>query len=67
MKYKINEDLIFICEMLQISQDEMAISFGVDKKIITRIENSMNYPTSETLKKIYDFAYKNGFNNMFLQ
>lgn len=60
MKYKINEDLKLIREMLEISQDEMAISIGVDKKTITRIENSINYPTSETLEKIYDFAYKKG-------
>ena len=31
MKYKINEDLKFIREMLEISQDEMAISIGVEK------------------------------------
>lgn len=60
MKYKINEDLKLIREMLEISQDEMAISIGVDKKTITRIENNNNYPTSETLEKIYDFAYKKG-------
>ncbi len=60
MKYKINEDLKLIREMLEISQDEMAISIGVDKKTITRIENSINYPSSETLEKIYDFAYKKG-------
>lgn len=60
MEYKINEDLKLIREMLEISQDEMAISIGVDKKTITRIENSINYPSSETLEKIYDFAYKKG-------
>ncbi|MGM9970672.1 MAG: DUF3990 domain-containing protein [Anaeroplasma sp.] len=60
MKYKTNEDLKLIREMLEISQDEMAISIGVDKKTITRIENSINFPTSETLEKIYDFAYKKG-------
>ena len=28
----------------------------IDKKTITRLENNENYPTNETLVKIYNFA-----------
>ncbi len=60
MKYKINEDLKLIREMLELSQEEMSLSIDIDKKTITRIENDENYPTNETLEKIYNYAYKKG-------
>ncbi len=60
MNYKIDEDLKLIREMLYLSQEEIANVIGVDKKTITRIENIENYPTNETLEKIYSFAYKKG-------
>nr|MCR5231680.1 helix-turn-helix transcriptional regulator [Acholeplasmatales bacterium] len=46
MKYKINEDLKLIREMLELSQEEMSLSIDIDKKTITRIENDENYPTN---------------------
>lgn len=60
MQYRIEEDLKNIREILNISQDELANSIGVDKKTITRIEKGNNYPSDETLEKIYDYAYKKG-------
>ena len=60
MKYKINEDLKLIREMFELSQEEMSLSIDIDKKTITRIENDENYPTNETLEKIYNYAYKKG-------
>ena len=60
MKYKINEDLKLIREMFKLSQEEMSLSIDIDKKTITRIENDENYPTNETLEKIYNYAYKKG-------
>ena len=38
MRYRIEEDLKNIREILNISQDELANNIGVDKKTITRIE-----------------------------
>jgi transcriptional regulator with XRE-family HTH domain len=46
--------------MLELSQEEMSLSIDIDKKTITRIENDENYPTNETLEKIYNYAYKKG-------
>ena len=60
MKFKINEDLKLIREMLELSQEEISLFIDVDKKTITRLENNENYPTNETLEKIYNFAYKKG-------
>ena len=60
MKFKINEDLKLIREMLNLSQEEISLFIDVDKKTITRLENNENYPTNETLEKIYNFAYKKG-------
>ena len=60
MKYRINEDLKLIREMFELSQEEMSLSIDIDKKTITRIENDENYPTNETLEKIYNYAYKKG-------
>lgn len=60
MKYRVNEDLKLIREMLELSKDEMASFVDVDKKTIFRLENEKNYPTNETLEKIYNFAYKKG-------
>ena len=60
MRFKINEDLKLIREMLELSQEEISLFIDVDKKTITRLENNENYPTNETLEKIYNFATKNG-------
>ena len=56
MKFKINEDLKLIREMLNLSQEEISLFIDVDKKTITRLENNENYPTNETLEKIYNFV-----------
>lgn len=60
MKFNVNEDTKLIREMLDISQEEMANEIGVSKITILRIENQDTYPESETINKIYNFAYKKG-------
>ena len=60
MNYRINEDLKLIREMLDMSQEEIANSISVQKRTIIRIENGENYPSDNTIEKIYDLAYKKG-------
>ena len=40
MKFKINEDLKLIREMLKLSQEEISLFIDVDKKTITLLENN---------------------------
>ena len=58
MSYRINEDLKLIREMLDMSQEEISNSISVQKRTIIRIENGENYPSDNTIEKIYDLAYK---------
>lgn len=58
MQYRINEDLKIIRDMLQLSQEQLAEEIDVERKTIIRIENNMNYPTNETIEKIYEYAYR---------
>lgn len=60
MNYRINEDLKLIREMLDMSQEDIANSISVQKRTIIRIENGENYPSDNTIEKIYDLAYKKG-------
>ena len=60
MNYKINEDLKLVREMLNMSQEEIANNIGVQKRTIIRIENGENYPSENTLEKVYNYAYKKG-------
>ena len=60
MRYNVYEDLKLIREMLKLSQEEMAFLIGVSKMTILRIENKTVYPNTNTMAKIYDFAYKKG-------
>ena len=60
MDYRIDEDLLLIRQMLEISQDEIASFVGLDQKTISRIENHENIPFNESMEKIYDFAYRKG-------
>ena len=60
MSYRINEDLKLIREMLDMSQEDIANSISVQKRTIIRIENGENYPSDNTIEKIYDLAYKKG-------
>lgn len=60
MNYRINEDLRLIREMLDMSQEDIANSISVQKRTIIRIENGENYPSDNTIEKIYDLAYKKG-------
>ncbi|MCR5456640.1 MAG: DUF3990 domain-containing protein [Clostridiales bacterium] len=60
MKYNIKEDLRLIREMLNISQTDLADNVGIQQRTIVRIENNDNYPSNETLEKIYNYAYKKG-------
>ena len=59
MNYRINEDLKLIREMLDMSQEEIANSISVQKRTIIRIENGENYPSDNTIEKIYDLALGN--------
>ena len=60
MMYNVKEDVKLIREMLGISQAELANSIGVQTRTILRIENDDNYPSNETIEKIYNYAYKKG-------
>ena len=60
MNFNVYADTKLIREMLNISQEEMANEIGVSKITILRIENQDTYPESETINKIYNFAYKKG-------
>ena len=60
MNYRINEDLKLIREMLDMSQEDIANNISVQKRTIIRIENGENYPSDNTIEKIYDLAYKKG-------
>ena len=60
MDYRINEDLKLIREMLNLSQEDIADRIHVQKRTIVRIENGDNYPSEDTMGKIYDFAYRKG-------
>ena len=59
MNYRINEDLKLIREMLDMSQEDIANSISVQKRTIIRIENGENYPSDNTIEKIYDLALGN--------
>ena len=60
MNYKVEDDIKLIREMQNLSQDELSSKIGVQKITITRIENKKNYPSDDTLEKIYDYAYRKG-------
>ena len=60
MNYRIKEDSKLIREMLSLSQQELANIIKIDKKTISRIENEETYPKTDTLEKIYSFAYNKG-------
>jgi len=60
MNYRINEDLKLIREMLNMPQEEIANGINIQKRTIIRIENGDNYPSDDTIEKIYNFAYKKG-------
>ena len=46
--------------MLDMSQEDIANSINIQKRTIIRIENGENYPSDNTIEKIYDLAYKKG-------
>lgn len=58
MKYRIQDDVKAIRQMLNMSQKEFAKTLGIEGLTITRIENGDVYPSEETIEKIYDFASK---------
>ena len=60
MNYRVEEDIKLIREMQNLSQEELSSNIGVQKITITRIENNKNYPSDDTLEKIYDYAYRKG-------
>lgn len=58
MKYRISDDLKTIRSILNMSQSEFAEEIGMTQISITRLENSVNNPSLDTLDKIYNYAYK---------
>lgn len=60
MRYRINEDILLIRKMLELSQEEMASLLGLSKMTILRIENGQAYPNQSTMDKIYDLAFRKG-------
>lgn len=58
MKYRISEDLRSIREMLEVSREELASLMGIDASTINRIESNDLYPSLETIRQIYELAYK---------
>lgn len=58
MKYKVSEDLRLVREISTCSQKELAMFLDVDLSTINRIESNELYPNDETIKQIYEYAYK---------
>lgn len=60
MDFNVSEDTKLIRGMLQISQSDLAREIGVSKITVLRIENNETRPETETINRIYDFAYRKG-------
>lgn len=60
MKYRISEDILLIREFYQLSQDEFANVFGVDKITIIRTESKETYPREEFMDKVYSYCFEKG-------
>ena len=58
MEYRIADDLKTIRSILNMSQSEFAKEIGMTQISITRLENSVNNPSLDTLDRIYNYAYK---------
>jgi len=60
VKYRISEDILLIREFYQLSQDEFANVFGVDKITIIRTESKETYPREEFMDKVYSYCFEKG-------
>lgn len=60
MKYRISDDLKSIREISGLSRNELSLLIGIDASTINRIESSELYPSDDSIKMIYEYAYKNG-------
>ena len=60
MIYRIDEDVKTIRALLHISQEQLARDIKVSFMTVIRIEKGINYPSNETINKIYDYAYRKG-------
>lgn len=59
MKYDVRNDIEALLEIYNCSQSELANKIGVEPITIARILSGDLYPSEESIKLIYEFAYKN--------
>lgn len=59
MKYDIKNDIESLLEIYNYSQNELANKIGVEPITINRILSGEFYPSDDSIKLIYDFAYNN--------
>ena len=58
MEFKISEDMKMVRELLELTQEELAIELKVEPLTIKRIENHNTYTSNKTLETFYNFIYK---------
>ncbi len=62
MDYNFGQDLIYIREVLGLSQEELASLIGVEQVTISRSELGKTKPSRNLLENAYDFAFSKGIN-----
>ncbi len=62
MDYNFGQDLIFIREILELSQDELASLIDVKQITISRSESTKTKPNKNLLEKVYSFAFSKEIN-----
>ncbi len=60
MEYNFGQDLIFIREILGLTQVELASQIAVEQVTISRNELRKTKPTRDLLEKVYSFAFSKG-------
>ena len=60
-KYLIKEDLKILIEDANNSLEDLALKTNVSLRTLKNILSENEYPSNETINKIYSFAYTNGY------
>ena len=58
MDFKIGEDMKMVRELLNLTQEELALELDVEPLTITRIENGISNTSKRILDLFYDYIYK---------
>ncbi len=62
MEYNFSQDLRYIREILDLTQEELASKIGVEQVTISRNESGITSPSKNLLEKVYDFAFSQEIN-----